>query len=204
MTAGSSRKPRNCLCIRYSAAGWSFAGPRRHPRDPVAFEAAELREGRRPDNLLERALMGGDVLADGMQLRRIGRAHAAANPDPGGGHLEVEAGAVHPAERRFGHTAAMFVLSGALSLPNRVSRHGRNSDSLDRPPDPARYRPEVVGQVIDDGDHGAADVLLASARWAWNQTRSLFFLRARRKAIVLLLNMGTGTVTAEPQQNLRR
>ena len=96
----------------------------RDPLQPLALERADdAFERGRFDDGPELPEVGGDVLADGLQLGGVGRVEAAADPDPLRRDLEVQAGRPGAsAGACSGNTAEMCVLSGVLSSENRVSR----------------------------------------------------------------------------------
>ena len=55
--AGSSRKPRNCRCIRYARGRMILRESARHARHRVALQAAELLECRRLHDRVELAMV---------------------------------------------------------------------------------------------------------------------------------------------------
>jgi hypothetical protein len=132
----------------------------RHARQPIALQAAEPRETRRAHDAIELAMIGRDVLAQQLQLRRIGRVDAAAHPDPRCRHLEVQPRTVHAAERLVGKSRRdvgferLPVLAEAGVASGTKHRHFRIGGEL------GCERRQVVRQTFDHPLHRTAHVQL--------------------------------------------
>ena len=104
----------------------------RHARQLVALQAAKLLEAPARHDRLEAPMVGDDVLAHQLQLRRVGPPQPAADPDPSGRDLEVEQAPFMRPSARLGNVAPTWVFSGVLSSLNRVSRTAAAATPSDR------------------------------------------------------------------------
>ena len=91
---------------------------------------------------------------------------------------------------RCGKTAATLVLSGVLSALKRVSRHGRNIDTLGAATKSGAMAAKSMASRSIVATIGACTCASYSARRSWNHSRRLLRLRARRNRIVRSENTG--------------
>src|SRR5437773_1608980 len=144
-----------------------FRKAARHARELLAFEPAVERplELRRLDDGAEVTEVGGDLLAYFMELRRLGRIHAAANPDAVERDMEIHAGSAALAELAMPEARGdirlvrLFVLRKADVAVNAVDRLRTDVELR-------RDAAHVDRQPLDDRDHRLADdgLVLVAAR----------------------------------------
>ena len=141
----------------------------RHARQPLAFERpdgpAKCGGGDQP---VETRMRGRDVGANHVKLR-IGRhVQAAADPDPCGRDLEIQAAAfpfghsAHRKVRRRMRLERRLIRAEARVAVDAIQRHLRLGHEF------GRERFEVAGESLDQRDHRLADIglvlRLASAK----------------------------------------
>lgn len=130
-------------------------------RQSLAFECADrLAKGLPGDDSMKRAMIRGDVLAYRPQIRRRGHIDSAANPDPPGRDLEVQAGALMAGEasgwkvRGDVRLEWSLVRAEARVAVNPVQGHTWVGDEL------GRKRRQVTRQSSKQIRHRSPDVLL--------------------------------------------
>jgi hypothetical protein len=139
-----------------------FAEPARQARQPLALQAAKPLQSRRPHDAVELAMMPRDVLAQHLKLRCVRRVDASADPDPGRGNLEIEAGAVHPSQLAVRKHCRDVRFERLLVLAEpRVAPRAKQRD-FGIGADPGREPRQIGGEPLDHGDHGTANVGLVA------------------------------------------